>query len=465
MYIIVSAVMTSRYRVEYALKSHRRDGFIEWIKGLLAVPFVLHGDLQSSAAYTPNLPAREHETILQTELLAVAGDCKRRYLEIFGDVESMVDNHWRMARQSPCEAGGASRLRRLVPTVGNFYTPLPLVRAFEIEDQRRSISKRRFVSPSFNDVRIILSTAQVLALADIYKSPSADALERLRLVTFDGDVTLYEDGKLLLRDDPIVDRLVDLLALDLSVAVVTAAGYPGQLGAEQYYIRLKGLVDAMRTDSRLTDSQRENLLIMGAESNYLFQYCNTLQGFKYIEGELWYLPHMKQWDIKKIQFIMDAIYEHMCRLQRTYSLEETTTIIRKERLIGIIPNQGHRILREILEEMVLSCSARLSELLECLHRSKAANDHASDINGCAFNGGLDVWVDIGDKSLGVECLQNYIGRTKPIAKSATLHIGDQFASVGANDFKARQRACTVWIASPRETTEILAELIHRLGEK
>ncbi|KAI7603627.1 hypothetical protein KC319_g22066, partial [Hortaea werneckii] len=33
--------MTTRYRVEYALKTHRRDQFIEWIKGLLAVPFVL----------------------------------------------------------------------------------------------------------------------------------------------------------------------------------------------------------------------------------------------------------------------------------------------------------------------------------------------------------------------------------------------------------------------------------------
>uniref|UniRef100_L2GFM8 Imp-specific 5-nucleotidase n=1 Tax=Colletotrichum fructicola (strain Nara gc5) TaxID=1213859 RepID=L2GFM8_COLFN len=34
--------MTTRYRVEYALKTHRRDQFIEWIKGLLAVPFVLY---------------------------------------------------------------------------------------------------------------------------------------------------------------------------------------------------------------------------------------------------------------------------------------------------------------------------------------------------------------------------------------------------------------------------------------
>lgn len=32
--------ITTQYRVEYALKTHRRDQLIEWIKGLLAVPFV-----------------------------------------------------------------------------------------------------------------------------------------------------------------------------------------------------------------------------------------------------------------------------------------------------------------------------------------------------------------------------------------------------------------------------------------
>jgi IMP and pyridine-specific 5'-nucleotidase len=51
-----------------------------------------------------------------------------------------------------------------------------------VQDERRSISKRRLVSPSFNDIRVILNTAQAMSLSDP-KHP-------VRLVTFDGDVTL-----------------------------------------------------------------------------------------------------------------------------------------------------------------------------------------------------------------------------------------------------------------------------------
>lgn len=49
-----------------------------------------------------------------------------------------------------------------------------------------------------------------------------------------------------------------------------------------------------------------------------------------------------------------------------------------------------------------------------------------------FVGGNDVFVDIGDKSWGVLCCQNYLGG---IQGGQTLHIGDQFLSAGANDFK------------------------------
>jgi IMP and pyridine-specific 5'-nucleotidase len=49
-----------------------------------------------------------------------------------------------------------------------------------------------------------------------------------------------------------------------------------------------------------------------------------------------------------------------------------------------------------------------------------------------FTGGNDVFVDIGDKSWGVRALQRYFGG---IDRSMTLHVGDQFLSAGANDFK------------------------------
>lgn len=47
-------------------------------------------------------------------------------------------------------------------------------------------------------------------------------------------------------------------------------------------------------------------------------------------------------------------------------------------------------------------------------------------------GGNDVFVDIGDKSWGVRACQRYFGGIEP---ARTLHVGDQFLSAGANDFK------------------------------
>ena len=64
--------MTSRYRVEYHLKSHRRDELIEWIKGLLVVPFVLVRELAN--VHGQNI-------------------VRDRYSGVFKDVEGLIDDH------------------------------------------------------------------------------------------------------------------------------------------------------------------------------------------------------------------------------------------------------------------------------------------------------------------------------------------------------------------------------------
>jgi len=74
---------------------------------------------------------------------------------------------------------------------------------------------------------------------------------------------------------------------------------------------------------------------------------------------------------------------------------------------------------------------------------------------CAFNGGNDVFVDIGDKSWGVKVCQKFFNG---IEGGKTLHIGDQFLSAGSNDFKARMACTTAWIANPTETVMLLDEL-------
>jgi IMP and pyridine-specific 5'-nucleotidase len=75
---------------------------------------------------------------------------------------------------------------------------LPLEKAFKYQDRKRYISSRRYVSPSFNDVRLILNSAQVMAVTN----------GTLQLTTFDGDVTLYDDGQSLEPSSPVIPRLL-----------------------------------------------------------------------------------------------------------------------------------------------------------------------------------------------------------------------------------------------------------------
>jgi len=87
----------------------------------------------------------------------------------------------------------------LVPSIGTFFTRLPLADAFKYQDRRRFISSRRFVPPSFNDIRLILNTAQIMGLT---------AAGPIDLATFDGDVTLYDDGKSLEPDNEVIKGII-----------------------------------------------------------------------------------------------------------------------------------------------------------------------------------------------------------------------------------------------------------------
>lgn len=174
----------------------------EWIKGLLAVPFVLYSQ--------PN-------GVFGEGITKMAEDAHRRYAEIMRDVEAMIEDHstsppasapstgaqtnnFSVARQNQDEVF-PSKLRMLIPTAGPFFTRLPLEAAFKYQDRKRNISSRRYVAPSFNDVRLILNSAQVMAVTN----------GALQLATFDGDVTLYDDGQSLEPSSPVVPRLLGRL--------------------------------------------------------------------------------------------------------------------------------------------------------------------------------------------------------------------------------------------------------------
>ncbi|KAF2225578.1 IMP-specific 5'-nucleotidase 1 [Elsinoe ampelina] len=407
--------MTTRYRVEYALKTHRRDQLIEWIKGLLAVPFVLLS--QPTLTLSPP-PATNN----------ITSEAHARYAQIMSDVESLIADH-RSHGLTP------SKLKLLVPSVGTFFTPLPLRAAFEYQDNRRRISSRRFVAPSFNDIRLILNTAQVMSLV------TGGGVD---LMTFDGDVTLYDDGQSLDPSNPAIPRILELLRQGTRVGIVTAAGYTD---AAKYYGRLHGLLDAI-AESDLKEETKGNLIVMGGESNFLFEYDGTVkERLRYHRRRDWILEEMRDWTEENISALLDLAEKALRDCVEGMGLQ--AEILRKERAVGIIPADGKRLTREQLEETVLVCQ-RILEVSEVGKR----------LPFCAFNGGSDVFIDIGDKSWGVLACQKYFGG---IDGSKTLHVGDQFLSVGANDFKARLACTTAWIANPAETVALLDEYMDLQG--
>ncbi|SCU88662.1 LAMI_0D10902g1_1 [Lachancea mirantina] len=422
--------MSSRYRVEYHLKAHRKDELIDWIKGLLAVPFVLHSASMDGAG--------------QTML-------RKRYSEVFRAVEELIQEECvalRSLSPSAVLPGNRSRLAQLVPSVGPFFTPLPLEAAFLSEDRRRAISARSMVAPSFNDIRHILNTAQILQM---------QRAGCVKLVTFDGDVTLYEDGGSLSSTDKVVPCLLALLRRGICVGIVTAAGYDE---AEKYMDRLHGLMDALRADDTICAEYKRNLAVMGGESNYLFRYDPETHDLRKIEESEWLLPIMREWADSDITETLDLAESLFNGFKASLNLPEEATVIRKPRAVGIVPgnrfnSETRRTIRvkmdrEQLEEMVLTLQQRLERFAP-----------ATRVQFSCFDGGSDVWCDIGGKDLGVRALQRFYCPSHPIQPRETLHVGDQFAPRGsANDFKARLSGSTLWIASPQETVAILHQLIQ-----
>ncbi|KAF9287044.1 IMP 5'-nucleotidase [Mortierella alpina] len=447
--------MTSSYRINYQLRAHKRDPLIEFIKGLLLTPFILHakprkpvlnsplvdGDLnvqgesgssgggqQSSNDDDKNDYQEEEKPMVDANL--------QRYLEIMKSVEVMIEEHRRKALKGVPEH---SRLHRIVPSVASFFTPLPLEAAFLDANAKHSIAARRFVPPSFNDIRRILNTAQVMAIAPT-----------ISLITFDGDMTLYDDGTSFTETNTLIPLLITLMRAGLRVAIVTAAGYPGD--ASKYEERLAGLLRSFQ-NNKLSEKLLERFYVLGGECNYLFR-CGwkksdvtgeSVVGLTYIQPESYQPAEMLAWSHEDIQELLDVAEENLKRSVSAMNLK--AMILRKSRAVGIVPINNGKIAREQLDECVLSTQQRLLEY------QQMSAPHKIAIPFCVFNGGNDVFVDIGNKLIGVQVLQKYLGA----APEATVHVGDQFLSTG-NDFATRSSCCTLWIVNPEETENVLMEL-------
>jgi len=319
-----------------------------------------------------------------------------------------------------------SRLRRLVPTIGTFFTPLHLSEAFSLYDMKYQITKRRFVAPSFNELRHILNLAQVLAFS---KDP-----KKLGLITFDGDQTLYADQKNF-EDLELARRILTLLESGCMVAVVTAASYDED--APKYENRLATFLRYLE-HHQASEETCNRFWVLGGECNYLFQLQENYR-LKYsdVDLESKIVPTPKQKEILDIaeQTMTEAMNE----------MRMKGRIIRKMMSVGLISIDAEEGLRrECLDEICL-------RLQDDVLRNEVTFPY------CAFNGGNDVWFDIGNKRVGIERLQ----RKFNVECKNCLHVGDQLLVTG-NDFAARSCSPVTWITSPTETKKILSLIIRKV---
>lgn len=256
--------------------------------------------------------------------------------DTFSHFEMLIDEH-----RSNDDSLGPSRLQQLVPTVGTFHTPLPLRKAFVAYNKKYAVTKRKFVTISFNELRHILNLAQIMALrgeggddedrADLRKSlmtwtnspgylhngahllppallppnlslgdpavneegnedenskselseswgngPSKIEFKGPKMMTFDGDQTLYSDGANFEGNQQLANYLYLLLRHGVTLAVVTAAGY--EYDTEKYELRLSGLLEYFKSKN-LPAEDCERFYLFGGECNFLLKVRSFISSY------------------------------------------------------------------------------------------------------------------------------------------------------------------------------------------
>jgi len=340
-------------------------------------------------------------------------------LEVMTKVQGWIEGHQR--------DGKHSKLKSLVPKIGTFRTGLDLVRALEEYDGMSSLMERQYVPPNFAEIRHILNIAQIHASAPT-----------LKLATFDADGTLYDDGKHFTNDSKMIDLILGLLTSGVNVAIITAAGYPGQVG--RYEERLAGLLHVFQT-LQVPKEILDRFYIMGGECNYLLKIGEDYR-LSFIPRSEWMSDILFAWDEGDIEALLDKAQSIL--LETAAKLKVPVKLTRKERAVGVTPTTPS--VYEVLEELALTAQVKL--------------EGTTSLPYCAFNGGADCFVDVGNKGLGLEALLSYIG----CSSGKVLHFGDRFTTTG-NDAITKRRFSTIWVANPRETTWFISRILKDLQEE
>jgi IMP and pyridine-specific 5'-nucleotidase len=351
--------------------------------------------------------------------------------------ESLLNAH--------CEAGvrGGSELSALVPSVGRVWLPLRIMAALEsVAGGAAALRARRYVPPSFREIRRLFNTATV----------AAAALAGLRLLTLDADETIYDDGGTLEFDSPVIPALIRILRAGTAVAIVTAASYPG--APARFEARLRGLLSGacFAVDAGAPATLLDGFYVMGGQCNYLLRARvdvapegagSASRATLYeVPGAEWKAHRGERWDPAAVAAALDVAEDSLRATAAALALD--VAVIRKERAVGVVPrgsDAARALSYEVLEELALAAQDALE-----------ARGPRS-VPTCAFNGGRDVFVDVGTKALGIRALAGLTGA----APETSLHIGDRFTQSG-NDLRARDVASTLWVDGPQETAALLSAL-------
>eukprot|EP01023_Acetabularia_acetabulum_P009263 TRINITY_DN14113_c0_g3_i4.p2 TRINITY_DN14113_c0_g3~~TRINITY_DN14113_c0_g3_i4.p2 ORF type:complete len:442 (-),score=67.74 TRINITY_DN14113_c0_g3_i4:396-1721(-) len=323
-----------------------------------------------------------------------------------------------------------SKLKRLVPSIGKFFTPLPVVQAFKEYDKFTALSRRAYVPPNFAELRHILNIAQIHASG-----------ENLKLVTFDAEGTLYDVSEpcMMSENNAMAPIILQLLSNNVYVAIFAGGGYPGN--SKKYDECLKGLIQLFK-ENKSPESVTCRLFVFGGESNYLLRY-NYEGGFmEFVEDSAWYTQEMLNWNqgdqIKNLLSEAEwALKENSTRL----SLD--VDIVSKDRAVGAIPKEA--VLYEVLEDLVIGVQNTLI---------------SQPLPYCAFNNGTHVFVDVGNKSIGIEALMAHLD----LRPQEVLHVGDRFTRSGS-DMTVRDCCCILWVAGIQETIFFIQFLLRDIRKK
>jgi hypothetical protein len=199
------------------------------------------------------------------------------------------------------------------------------------------------------------------------------------------------------------------------------------------------------------------------------------------DGE-WKSPEMASWTHEEIERLLDAAQEAL--EEGAARLRLPVRVIRKERAVGVLPLAP--TVYEVLEDLAISVQVELAggkrwegETDKSNRGRRRESDDENDGNNsnkgnsssnsnsnspllpfCAFNGGGDVFVDVGNKSLGLDALKAYLG----LSPSQVLHVGDRFTASG-NDSATRDCCSILWVANPEETDFFIKLLIADLEDQ